>query len=232
MSNEFSAENFPQMRGAQDNDIVPGPIIGPAPKPREIVCIQVDKIFDACSQRHCFEDVRFRFDELCDDVECRVVPNTFKFECELRQVQMDPPLVRASLTFSFIVEATCDDETRRVRVESEDFIGVKQVILFGLADENFCKVEAVLECLGCDVFRSGNDTIAECDIGVFLEVKTAAHVQLLVPSFGFCPVPPECQELPTRCEEFLEGPPPRRFPPQPFEFDDDDNDFNDFNDNN
>jgi hypothetical protein len=61
------------------------------------------------------------------------------------------------------------------------------------------------------------ETRIECDVGVLLEIKTAAHVQLLVPSYGFCPIPPDCEELPSRCDEFLTGPPPRRFPPQPFE---------------
>ncbi len=220
MERNINAEELRPLTGGQDGDIIPGPIIGPAPEPTEIVCIQVDKIYDACSQRHCFEDLQFRFQGRCEFRSCRVVPGSFKAECTLTQVQTDPPLVRARVDFTFRLEVRCDTrtETITIRASEVDDAFPKQVILFGFEEENFCKVEAVLECLGCDVFHA-DDTLThvDCDVGVFLEIKTAAHVQLLVPAFGFCPVPPECQELPTRCEEFLTGPPPRRFPPQPYQ---------------
>jgi len=304
------------LRGAE---IVPGPCPPEGcPEPVEIVCIQVDKIFDACSQKHCLEKIKFWFPFKCKSVRCRVVPNSFEARCRLEQIQDDPPLVEATVDFRFMLEVECDGVVRRrrvvaSRVDPEHF--PKKITLFGIADEMFCKVEAVLECLGCDVKvihkrrrkrcrhhwdgecdgewdgewdhgwdgecdgewdddwdgdwdgegngsgeNSDSDTnndhnhdhdnhgpdrdnvwdvwddeddadhdrdrrrkrrrvfsIVKCDVGVFLEIKTAAHVQLLVPSYGFCPPGPDCEELPTRCEEFLQGPTPRRFPPQPWQ---------------
>lgn len=202
---------FPLIQGAQE-EIVPGPC-PPAgcPEPTEIVCIKVDKVYDACSQRECFEDVEFRFDGACDEIECRVVE--VETECELTQQQADPPLVRAAVEITIVVEVKCNSQTdcRTLTIN-------KQVLLFGFEDMD-CQVVTIAECLGCDVLQIDYDTKVLCDIGLFLEIKTTDEVQLLIPSYGFCPVPPECEELPfpDRCEDFLEGPPPRRFPPQPYD---------------
>jgi len=210
--------SFSKLSGS--HQIVPGPCppCG-CPEPTEIVCIMVDKVYDACSQRECFEDVEFCFtNELCDEVECEVIK--VESECTLTQEQEDPPLVRADVCIEICVKVTCneDTKTRTLRV-------TKQVLLFGFEGMD-CKVITVAECLGCDVMQIDNDTTVMCDVGLFLEVKTTDFIQLLVPSYGFCPVPPECEELPfrDRCEEFLEGPPPRRFFPQPYQIVDGNND--------
>jgi len=210
-------QEYPRFMGGQD-EIVPGPC-GPSgcPEPTEIVCIMVDKVYDACSQRECFEDVEFEFDRvLCDEVECRVVD--VETSCTLTEQQDDPPLVRADIKITIKVEVVCDEKTKTRTLTVN-----KQVLLFGFEGMD-CQVIAIAECLGCDVMQVDCDTIAMCDIGLFVEIKTTDRVQLLVPSYGFCPVPPECEELPfrDRCEEFLEGPPPRRFFPQPFQINNDD----------
>jgi hypothetical protein len=203
----------------QTDEIVPGPCPPKGcPEPTEIVCIKVDKVFDACSQRECFEDVEFCFDGRCDEVECEV--KKVLTDCELTQVQEDPPLVRADIEIEIVIKVTCNSFTDKRTLTVN-----KQVLLFGF-EEMDCQVVAIAECLGCDVMGIDSRTRVLCDVGLFLEVKTTDFVQLLVPSFGFCPVPPECEKLPfiDRCEDFLEGPPPRRFFPQPFEFVDENDD--------
>jgi len=181
------------------------------PVPSEVVCINVVKVFDACSQRECIE-VLFDLTEIPDEiVECEIVD--IDIECNLRQVQDEPPLVRANVTLMFTVQVTFKIDGFE-RVVRKRITRTKSVLLFG-TNEMFCKVERVIRCLGCDITPQGD---IFCEVGIFLVIKTAADVQLLIPAFGFCPVPPECQELPTRCEEFLEGPPPPLFPPQPEDF--------------
>jgi len=44
---------------------------GTLPDPTELVCIFVDKVYDACSQRHCFEDIKFVFWGKCEPTDSR-----------------------------------------------------------------------------------------------------------------------------------------------------------------
>lgn len=201
-----------------DNQVLPGPFVpGEVPDPIEAVCIQVDKIYDACSQKRC-PTVQF---DLIDDALCppksiiSCSTRDFEFDCDLTQTQDDPPLVRAHVTYWYWVdvEYQCAASGNATETVSERVEHEKTVVLFG-TDEMFCKVEAVIECLGCDII---NDHKIQCEIGEYVVIKSALHVQLLIPAYGFCPPPPECEELPTRCEEFFEAPPPRLFPPQPWE---------------
>ncbi len=197
--------------------VLPGPFPPRrVPPPIEAVCVQVTKIYDACSQKRCAE-VRFpRKGKMLPAPPKKIVACTtsdFEADCSLTSIQDDPPLVRVNVEYKYRVTVTYEDEdgneqsvTRRVRHD-------KSVVLFG-TEEMFCKVEAVLECLGCDIL--GPEKIF-CEVGEFIVIKSALDVQLLIPAYGFCPAPPECEELPTRCEEFLEAPPPPLFPPQPWE---------------
>ena len=196
--------------------VLPGPFPPRrVPPPIEAVCVQVTKIYDACSQKRCAE-VKFPRKGTLPAIPKKIVECTtsdFEADCSLTSIQDDPPLVRVNVEYKYIVTVTFEGEDgaeysvrRRVRHD-------KSVVLFG-TEEMFCKVEAVLECLGCDIL--GPDKIF-CEVGEFIVIKSALDVQLLIPAYGFCPPPPECEELPTRCEEFLEAPPPRLFPPQPWE---------------
>jgi len=200
----------------QVSQVQPGPFPPRrVPRPIEAVCIQVEKIYDACSQKRCaeiqFDDLKPRPKEI---ISCET--SDFQSTCNLTQIQDDPPLVRANIEYSYTVTVVYEDrhgvEHTVTHVEKHE----KSVVLFG-TDEMFCKVEAVLECLGCDIV--GRRKIF-CEVGEYVVIKSALEVQLLVPSYGFCPPPPECEELPTRCEEFLEAPPPPLFPPQPWDIDD------------
>lgn len=202
--------------GAQQ--IVPGPCppVG-CPPTTEVVCIQVDKIYDACSQRRCPTatfTVQIGTEPDPNSIVCRI--QNFTYTCTLTQVRTEPPLVRAEVTYSYDVIVSYRDLLTGVQITllPVTITNTKTVVLFGEAATMFCKVEPTIQCLGCDLV---NTTTISCDVGEYIEIKTAAHVQLLIPSYGFCPPPPECQELPTRCEEFLTGPPPRRFPPQPWQ---------------
>ncbi len=200
---------------AQISEVQPGPFPPrKVPRPIEAVCIQVEKIYDACSQKRCEE---IQFDDLEKKPRHIISCETSEFasQCNLTPIQDDPPLVRADVTYWYKVTVVYEDRHGVERTVQDWVQFEKSVVLFG-TDEMFCKVEAVLECLGCDIV--GRRKIF-CEVGEYVVIKTALEVQLLIPSFGFCPPPPECEELPTRCEEFLEAPPPPLFPPQPWDID-------------
>ncbi len=216
MNSEEQAQEQAAEATRHKKPVLPGPFPPRRiPPPIEAVCVQVEKIYDACSQKRCAE-VEFRlkkdlFPSPKKVLECTT--SDFEVECNLVQIQDDPPLVRVNVTYSYLVTVTFEDESGTEHEVDKVVEHQKSVVLFG-TDEMHCKVEAVLECLGCDIISPRK---IFCEVGEFLVIKSALDVQLLIPSYGFCPTPPECEELPTRCEAFLEAPPPPLFPPQPWD---------------
>ncbi len=193
------------------SQVEPGPFPpGKIPRPIEAVCVQVNKVYDACSQKRCPE-VEFDVANAQEIVECETHDFEVK-DCDITQIQDDPPLVRVNLEYKYKVTVTYIDKDGNEQTATERVKHRKSVVLFG-TEEMECKVEAVLECLICNIFA---DEIV-CEVGEYIVVKTALDVQLLIPSYGFCPPPPECEELPTVCEEWFEAPAPPLFPPQPWE---------------
>ncbi len=198
------------------HEIVPGPCPPEGcPEPKEIVCVQVKKIYDACSQIRCIEvflDPEIEctpHDIPVEIVECKI--KNFVINTSLTQIQEFPPLVRILVSYSYDVVVTYLTECGATKKVCEEVSRTKNVVLFG-TEEMQVIVEKVIKCLGCDII----DEEIRCEVGEFFVIKTGLEVQLLIPAYGFCPTPPECEELPTRCEEFLEKPPPL-FPPQPWE---------------
>lgn len=62
------------------------------------------------------------------------------------------------------------------------------------ADGTFIKVEALAEAFNDSINRHD---VLSLDIGAFFIVKCECVVQLLVPAYGYCPVPPEQRNSPT-----------------------------------
>jgi hypothetical protein len=197
----------------------PGPITDQrtCPTPNEIVCIYVQKIYDACSQRDC-EEFTFDTDKpVARFVSCQIVPGSVK-AVHTCITQFDTgPLARVDATICAEVSLTyiATDGTEITIVRSVAF--KKAVLLYAPDPANFdykVLTEAVFECLSCRITSEGD---LACFIGAFIIIKVSLFVQLLVPSFGFCPVPVECEELPDQpniCIEFETRPFPEFFPPQ------------------
>ncbi len=84
-------------------------------------------------------------------------------------------------------------------------------------DPEIIKLELVADCLD-GVFTRDCDCCDVLDItlGFHLIVKCELIVQLLIPAYGYCPVPKQCKEEPTEdpCEIFCKLPPPKFYPDQ------------------
>ncbi|MBU3203859.1 hypothetical protein [Clostridium algidicarnis] len=84
-------------------------------------------------------------------------------------------------------------------------------------DPEIVKLEMVAECLDgtftCDC--DGNEVL-DVTLGFHLIVKCELIVQLLIPAYGYCPVPNQCDEEPEEnpCERFERAPVPKFFPDQ------------------
>lgn len=208
-------------RGHHDHvKIEAGQILNPDcfPTPNELVCIQVPKVFDQVALRDCVTrhivlcpelgetHPRFAFEGAgdFDIVEVKVISKTdslnrpgfkklklfvkVKFKifysdgCH-QLTQHDEATF--NLTINEIYCPSCLTQIGVVRFPKDhhDHMGTID------ADGTFIKVEAILEAFN-DVIcpQTGALTL---DIGAFFIVKCECVVQLLIPAFGYCPVPPE-----------------------------------------
>lgn len=195
-------------------------------QPTELACIWVDKIYDACSQRECeeffFEDLNFPPGAESYTLECSIKPcsETF-YDWSIEPIDEGPlgiVRVRVCAVLQIIIRDAEDPANFTVNCEEVCFL--KEVILYAPDPIHMeVLVESIFEALTCELVEENNTSELLCPvvvatIGAFIVVKTALRVQLLVPAFGFCPTPPECEELGDVCEQFLERPFPPFFPPQ------------------
>jgi len=197
------------------------------PTPTEIACIWVTKIYDACSQRECEE---FFFCDLNVPegvpvenlvVECRIQPCSETFFDESIEPIDGGPLGLVRVQVCAVLEIIVRDSLNpsNFTVNEEEICFAKEVILYAPDPIHMqVLVESIFESLQCvgEIVEEDEDEefCVTAIVGAFIIVKSALMVQLLVPAYGFCPVPPECEELGDICEQFLERPFPPFFPPQ------------------
>lgn len=92
-------------------------------------------------------------------------------------------------------------------------------------DCGIVKLELIAECLdGIFCMNDCGENFLDITLGFHLIVKCQLVVQLLIPAFGYCTVPCQCDEDPCEdpCEKFDRSPVPNFFPDQNLEplFDD------------
>lgn len=198
-----------------DVKIEAGQIMNPAcfPAPIELVCIQVQKVFDQVSLRDCVTRTValipgsgvihpvFSFEGANDfDItEVRVISKTdsllrpgfkkLKLFVKIRYTIFytdgvnqltQPDEASFNLTINEIYCPNCLAQIGVIRypetTETTDPDGL------------LIKVEALAEAFNDAISPTG---LLSLDIGVFFVVKCACDVQLLMPAYGYCPVPPE-----------------------------------------
>ena len=184
------------------------------PRVKEIACINVDKIYQSCKLVQTNEDkIIYRADpgNPAVQVDCLPVKPAGEPHCEV----VVPGIVR--VTFAYRVQARLRLQNGQVTVQSADFTVEKKARLSRAGEAGLllqCSVPS-LECLECliakeEVVNGRLEQTVICCIGKLLLIELKARVQLLVPSFGFCPEPPGCNKL--ICPDFEPKWPP--FPPQ------------------
>jgi len=198
-----------------------GQILNPDsfPTPNELVCIQVPKVFDQVSLRDCVTrnvvlepslgvchpNFAFEGANNFDIVEVKVISKTdsltrpgfkklklfvrirydiFYTDGEHQLKQSDEATF--NLTINEIYCPNCMTQIGVIRYP-KDSTGAPHGTLD--ADGLFIKVEALAEAFN-DVVCTGTGALT-LDIGAFFVVKCECIVQLLIPAYGYCPVPPE-----------------------------------------
>ncbi|MGH4051297.1 MAG: hypothetical protein ACREVX_08080 [Clostridium sp.] len=84
-------------------------------------------------------------------------------------------------------------------------------------DSEIIKLELVAECLDGDLCKDHcGDSVLDITLGFHLIVKCELIVQLLIPAYGYCPVPSECEDEieVDACDKFNSSPVPKFFPDQ------------------
>ena len=156
-------------------------------------CIITDKVFASCQQRECFPAVEA---EICDktfgSIRFRpgfIVPNT------LIVTDTETPDFRR-VRFTIRIPFQVLDPNGNIILEGFLPDIYKDIILYipDARDEfDFRIVVETKSDLLAPHIQSGDTVIFT--VGVFIIVKVVGTVQLLIPTLGYCPEPPLCDEF-------------------------------------
>ena len=177
-------------------------------------CVIVDKVFASCQQRECFPRIETDLDKKTfKSIKFKsgfIVPGTLV----VTDIENRPNFRRVRFTLRIPFEVTTTDGTV-IKGFLPDIS--KDIILFmpDARDEFEFKivVETSSMVLGQPI-QTGE--ILNFAVGVFIIVKVVGTVQLLIPTFGYCPEPDPCEEFSSQniCDDFDHSPFPDFFPPQ------------------
>lgn len=202
-----------------NNAIEPGPCDPEygCPEPTEIVCLQVEKVFDSCQKAKMNVDVT----DVSTIAVGQIDPDSIV--CKFAEIFEDPdhPFIctkingtnRARVSFYYIFKFRFEDEEGVKTFTSEPILYDLTVIMDDIIQDprTFVQCQVFLDCVEC--FLS-NDQEITCCIGKWVIFKVISLVQLMVPAYGYCPEPPVCPEpLAPECPDFEPVWPP--YPPQP-----------------
>jgi len=203
--------------------LCPGSIAGDCTSGlNEKLCVQVKKVYDSCLQQTQLDNYKITVQSLAALCPCDVKPT------------ITPPITFESCRSSSItgnvsnltIDRLCDRPNfARVRADVEipvDILFVdsncvegiargavtvhRDVLLF-IPEESivpFC-IDTLVSAICVSGKYIGNDQF-EVTICVTIILKVLAEVEILIPSYGFCPIPP-CEEFAENvCDEFFSLP--------------------------
>lgn len=182
------------------------------------VCVIVEKVYDSCLQKECDPSVIV---PLPTGGPFTFVSASF-LNGTIDNIIITPIAATDTARFQFAVEI-CYSLTLMnpggalVTIPNLCITFNKDIVLyFPEAPSEFdfnLRVETRSLVLGDPTFTA---TTIELAIGSYVISKLTGCVQLLIPEYGFCPIPDECEEfIPFNpCDDFADSTPPDFFPPQ------------------
>ncbi len=193
------------------------PVYG-CPPPTEIVCIVAKKVYDECKNTQIKEDEFVVYSYLSNpvvDVQFKSVELLDGPVCD----DSRPGRVRVTFKYGIKIKVCFENNTEIIRTQEVTVVKSFHVPRAGEQGlEISCDIPFIegLECVVKAKSQAGNQnkTIIVCCIGILLIIRLFAEVQLMVPAYGFCPEPPDCEEVQSgggECPEFHFKWPP--FPP-------------------
>lgn len=179
------------------------------PPPRELLNIRVERVYNECKSTE-VKTLTVCVDPpvKADDVEC------VSAWAEDIRCQKEDSVV--TVTYDLYVKFRLLQDNCVVTTITEKF--PNQSKSFGLARAGEkglnCEVSVYPEPLLCQITNcssSGYASEVTCCVGVLYWARLIAPVQILIPSFGFSPEPPECEAVGGLCPDFKPKWPP--YPP-------------------
>lgn len=186
------------------SEFTPGPICGnPLNGLCERVCIQTKKVFDACIRQieeRNLELVAFNFTPPapCQPLTftgCNSIPGEAEVtNLVIERFQETPNFARVSADINIPIRITYVD-ANNVAGEAESIITVSQDVILYVPQPSIVpfEVEAFANAI-CASGRYVGDNTFVVDVCITIILKIVAEVDLLVPSYGYCQIPP-CQEF-------------------------------------
>ena len=198
-------------------DYIPGPILNnPLHGLCEKVCIQVKKVFDAClRQEHVenqeltiqsFEPANPTFPLTFVSGQSSVTDRAFLTNLVVTRFNDRPNFARVSGTANIPVDIVYTDANNVQGVASAVLSLPVDVVLF-MPQPSIIPNE--VELVASAMLASANftsETTVVVEGCVLLIIKVIAETELLVPSYGYCHIPP-CQEFSQNvCDGFFDMP--------------------------
>ncbi len=190
----------------------------------EKVCIQVNKVYDSCLQQETLSDVRIVLTEVSKTKTNFVPPLNF-LGCKsttvkgklvgtkIERLPERPNFARVRTKVEIPIEVLFEDCEGRQGTGKAVITVPKDVILY-VPDESVIpfQLDSVVNAVCVSGrFIPGETFRFDVDVCITIILKIVAKVELLVPAFGFCEIPP-CEEFAENvCEEIFRLP---LFPPQ------------------
>ena len=199
----------------------------------EKVCIQVQRVYDSCLQQEQLSEQRVTLvsyglvpgcgcgvtsDQAADGVNTQPnMPITFEScrstttEGAIRNLSVErlcdrPCFARVRGQIDVPIDILFSDSTCREYI-GRGVVTVDKDVLLSIPDESIVPytIEAMVSAICVSGTYVGNN-VFELEICVTVVLKVLAKVEILVPSYGFCDVPP-CEEFADSvCDEFFSLP--------------------------
>ncbi|HHY83515.1 MAG TPA: hypothetical protein GX505_12695 [Clostridiales bacterium] len=189
----------------------------------EKVCIQVNKVYDSCLQQETLSDVRIVLTEVkgrptftppLNFISCRSTTTKGKLiNTRIDRLPDRPNFARVRTKVEIPIEVIFEDCEGRQGSGMATITVPKDVVLY-VPDESVIpfQLESIVNAVCVSGrFIPGETFRFDVDVCITIILKIVAKVELLVPSFGFCEIPP-CEEFAESvCDEIFSLP---LFPPQ------------------
>ncbi|AKL95210.1 hypothetical protein CACET_c17620 [Clostridium aceticum] len=186
------------------------------------VCIIADKVYAHCQQRECFEEIAvqlpaggpFEFVNITFNAG-EIIDGTLMITPIKNRPNFSRVRFRVRVTFILQVRNTMTGVVINIPGELPEI--QKDIVLFMPEARDEFEFQIVIETASQLLTEPIQEK--EClifAVGVFIIIKVVGKVQLLIPEFGFCPEPPECEDFNGElvCIEFETVPFPEFFPRQ------------------
>lgn len=196
-----------------NQDCCPGSIKGECKGLREKVCVQVKKVYDSCMQQEQLDKICVTVSDLTPVCDCECAapftpPICFE-SCRssgcagtIRNLIIDricdrPGFARVRCAVDIPIDILFTDSCCREGI-GHGVVTVSKDVILCIPEESIVPftMESLVSAICVSGRYCGNNTF-ELTICVTVILKVLAEVEMLIPSFGFCSVPP--------CEEFAEN---------------------------